>query len=229
MTPSLALLPSPLLGPSVWEPVAKVLNDLGWHVLTCRQATTPRTAQDVLQALLGALPVQHEMVLVPHSNAGAYVPELTTRRHVVATVFVDAVLPPASGRMPLAPPALLDRLREMADRDGMLPAWTDWWDEADVAVLFPDAQSRTGVEREQHRLPLSYFQEQLAIPPGWDTVPGAYLSFGDTYAAEREQAAQRDWQVRTLRGGHLHMLNDPPSVAAELISLLGALGTTMAG
>jgi len=177
-----------------------------------------------MQALLAALPAQHEMVLVPHSNAGAYVAELTTRRPVVATVFVDAVLPPESGQVPLAPPALLDRLREMADREGMLPAWTEWWDEAEVAALFPDAQSRAQVEREQLRFPLSYFEEHLAIPQGWDACPGAYLSFGDTYAAEREQAARRGWQVSKLDGAHLHMLTDPRQVAAELISLLEGLG-----
>jgi hypothetical protein len=28
------------------------------------------------------------------------------------------------------------------DADGLLPVWARWWDDADVALLFPDAQTR---------------------------------------------------------------------------------------
>ncbi len=91
---------------------------------------------------------------------------------VVAAVFVDAILPPPRGRIPLAPPALLDVLREKADDDGLLPPWTSWWDEVDVAALFPSPESRAGVEQEQQRLPLSYFVDALAVPQGWDQRPG---------------------------------------------------------
>ena len=61
---------------------------------------------------------------MPHSNAGAYVPELVMQRRVVATVFVDAVLPPGHGSVPPAPPAFLDLLRAKANDDGLLPVWT---------------------------------------------------------------------------------------------------------
>lgn len=90
----------------------------------------------------------------------------------MAAVFVDAILPPPRGRIPLAPPALLDVLREKADDDGLLPPWTSWWDEVDVAALFPSPESRAGVEQEQQRLPLSYFVDALAVPQGWDQRPG---------------------------------------------------------
>jgi len=76
MAPSLALLPSPLLGPSVWQPVAQVLADRGWHTVLCAASAPLRTGQDVLDALLAALPVDRELVLVAHSNAGAHVPAL---------------------------------------------------------------------------------------------------------------------------------------------------------
>ncbi len=109
---------------------------------------------------------------MPHSNAGAYVPELVTQRRVVAMVFVDAVLPPRRGRVPLAPPAFLDLLRSKVEDDGLLPVWTRWWDDADVAPLFPDAQARTRVEREQPRLPLSYFEGTLPVPRGGISVVG---------------------------------------------------------
>jgi len=224
MVPLLALLPSPLLGSAVWQPVARVLADHGWHTVICVAAPPVRTGQDALDAFVAMLPAEQDLVVVPHSNAGVYVPELVMQRRVVGAVFVDAVLPPGRGYVPLAPPAFLDLLREKADDDGLLPVWTSWWDEADVMDLFPDAQTRARVEIEQQQLPLSYFESTLPIPQGWDDIPGAYLAFGDTYATERDQAARRRWPVSTLSGGHLHMLIDPEKVAAELVALISGLG-----
>ena len=224
MVPSLALLPSPLLGSAVWQPVARVLADQGWHTVICVAAPPVRTGQDALDAFVATLPTEQDLVVVPHSNAGVYVPELVMQRRIVGAVFVDAVLPPGRGHVPLAPPAFLDLLREKADDDGLLPVWTSWWDEADVMDLFPDAQTRARVEIEQQQLPLSYFESTLPIPQGWDDIPGAYLAFGDTYATERDQAARRRWPVSTLSGGHLHMLIDPEKVAAELVALISGLG-----
>ena len=128
---------------------------------------------DVLDAFLAALPVDQDVVLVPHSKAGAYVPALTAPRPVAAVVFVDAVLPSPGGQVPLAPAAFLDALREKADDDGLLPPWTTWWDEADVAALFPGAGSRAALEQEQQRLALSYSTAALPVAPGWDQRPGA--------------------------------------------------------
>ena len=196
--------------------------------MICTVPARVLTGEDVLDAFRATLPLDRDLVLVPHSNAGAYVPGLVVQRPVVATVFVDAVLPPPSGRIPLAQPAFLDVLRKKADDDGLLPPWTRWWDEADIATLFPTAESRAGVEREQQRLPLSYFQGALAVPRGWDERPGAYLAFGDTYTAERDDAAQRGWPVRTLPAGHLHQLNHPGQVADALVALLSQVGVTAA-
>lgn len=224
MAPSVALLASPLLGPSVWQPVAQVLADRGWHTVMCAASAPVRTGQDVLDAFLAALPMDREFVLIPHSNAGAYVPALTMQRRIVAAVFVDAVLPPSHGRLPLAPPAFLDRLREKADGSGLLPVWTSWWDEAEVAGLFSDAWTRARLEREQQRLPLSYFEESLQVPEGWDDRPGAYLAFGDAYGRERDDAERRRWPVSTLPAEHLHVLNNPDQVATELVDLMTQLG-----
>lgn len=66
-------------------------------------------------------------------------------------------------------------LADKADSDGLLPPWTSWWDEANLAGLFPDPEVRARVEREQPRLPLSYFSAQLPVPFGWDTGLQALL------------------------------------------------------
>ncbi len=196
----------------------------GWCTVVCTAPAVVRTPDDVLRRFLGTLPQDEELILVPHSNAGAYVPALTARRNVRAAVFVDAVLPPASGSVALAPQSLVEGLRTLADPTGLLPPWTRWWPEDEVAELFGDLASRTRVESEQPRALLSYFEQTLPVPPGWDGLPAAFLAFGDTYAQERQDAKDRGWAVRTLSGGHLHQLVAPGEVAAALLALLEQLG-----
>jgi len=191
------------------------------------RGAAPRTPADVLEGVLAGLPTGRELVLVPHSNAGLYVPQTTRHRTVVGMVFVDAVLPSRSGgTIPVAPPALVGYLREKVDREGLLPVWTEWWEPDQLAGLFPSDDVRAEVEREQQRLPLSYFCASVDVPSGWDSAPGAYLSFGGTYEDELRDAANRRWPTATLDGGHLHMLVAPDAVATEVSRLLGQLPLT---
>ncbi len=92
----------------------------------------------------------------------------------------------------------------------------------DLDDLFPDPRPRAAVEREQRRLPLSYFAADVPTPAGWERLPAAYLAFGDTYADERAEAVRRGWPTETLPGGHLHQLVDPAGVAEAVLRLLGA-------
>ncbi|MET0932731.1 MAG: hypothetical protein ABWX56_03390 [Mycetocola sp.] len=223
MTVTLALLPSPLLGPAAWSQVGTVLADRGWAVAIPPAFGRIRSFHDVLAHWERALP-DADYVLVPHSNAGLYVPALGERRDVVGTVFVDAALPPMSGSAPLAAPPLYRMLSGLADASGVLPRWTEWWEETDLAGLFPDTETRARVAAEQVRLPLSYFADRIPIAPGWTRRPSAYLAFGDTYARERGTAARNGWPVRTLTGGHLLMLTRPEPVASAVEELLGSMG-----
>lgn len=211
------LVPSPFLGPAVWEPVAAVLRDDGRAVTVVGYPDTPRSPDDVLAALLGQTAGNDRLVLVPHSNAGLYVAALASRREVSAVVFVDALLPGPTDQTPVAPQELADSLAGMADQDGLLPPWTEWWD--DVGELFPDHTSRRRVEAEQHRIPLGYLRGMVPTPAGWEAMRTSYVAFGSIYAAEITEATRRGWQVRTLPGRHLHMLAQPREVAA-LVSQL---------
>lgn len=221
---TLALLASPLLGPSVWAAVGSVLTDDGWTVAIPPAFDRIRSPADVLAHWECALPQDGDYVLVPHSNAGLYVPALGERRNVLCTVFADAALPPPSGSTPMAPPALYRMLTELADADGVLPRWTEWWEKADLAGLFPDTATQATVTAEQVRLPLSYFTERMPVAAGWAKRPNAYLAFGETYRKERCAAAKDGWPVRTLPGGHLLALKEPARVASVIEELLGLLG-----
>lgn len=222
----LCLLPSPLLGPACWRPVSDVLSDRGFTVAEGWPALgpAPGTGADALAAYLAAIPPDRDVVLVPHSNAGLFVPSLAAARRVLGYIFVDAGLPLDGGdRVPMIPPEFYEMLAGKADGSGLAPLWTQWWDEDSVSALFPDAGTRAAVEREQSRLPLSYFTETVAVPLGWAERPGAYLAFGDTYAAERAAAIARGWPVATLPGEHLHMLVDPVEVAGAITDLIACL------
>lgn len=193
---------------------------------TSQPSQAPASFDDALASFLVSVPADVDVILIPHSNAGLYVPALTTHRRVLGYVFVDAVLPPPSGAAPMIPPEMRDFLASKADSAGILPGWTQWWDEEDISGLFPSAEVRAEIERAEPRLPLSYFRGAVSIPTGWDKHPAAYLSFGDNYAQERADAASRGWPVRTIPGEHLHMLVDPAQVATELTTLQAALVKT---
>ena len=81
---SYVLVPSPLLGPATWDPVAAVLRDLG--------ARAEVAVVDDVLAVADGLP---DVVLVPHSNAGLRASWWASLIPAAATVYVDAALPPA--------------------------------------------------------------------------------------------------------------------------------------
>ncbi len=218
-----ALVPSPLLGSAVWEPVATALRRAGRPTTVVSFERPVRTPHDVVEAVLAALP-DEPVVLVPHSNAGVSAPLVAELGPVVATVFVDAALPPAGVRQvtPASGP-FLELLAGKAGADGLLPVWTDWWDE-DLTPLFPDAVTRAAVEAQQRRLPLAYFTTPLDVPDRWEERPAAYLAFGGTYADETAAARARGWPVSVLPGDHLEVLHSPALVADEVLRLAAALG-----
>jgi hypothetical protein len=216
----LVLLPSPLLGPAVWEPVAEQLGRAGWSAMTCAVPACPRTPEQVMRSFLDSLPDDGPLAMIPHSNAGLYIPGLVRERTVLANVFVDAALPPAEGPVRLVPAGMYDFLEERVDEHGVLLPWTQWWNDTDLDGLFPSRAVRDRVEAGQPRVPLSYFRESLPAAQGWDDTPNAYLAFGDTYADERRRAERRHWPVRTMPGKHLHMLIEPNEVAAAVTELL---------
>jgi hypothetical protein len=220
------LVHSPVVGPRTWAPVARELAGAG-HAVTVPSLLGigaqeppfwPHVVAAVTAAVSGAAGPGEPLALVAHSNAGIFIPSIRAAlaQPVLCSVFADAVLPAPSGVTPAASGDFLAFLTGLAGPDGRLPRWTDWWEEQDLAPLFPDPVTREEVTAEQPRLPLSYYREQAPVPPGWDDHTRVYLRFSEGYEAEARQAAQRGWPVRTLPGEHLHQLVDPAGVAAVL-------------
>jgi hypothetical protein len=224
--PAYVLVHSLLLGPLSWAPVAAELTAAGAATVTPSLVDVtdpddppvwPRVT-DAVHDAVGRLPDDRPIVVVAHSNAGPFVPAIaqTARRPVAGCLFVDARLPARAGPSPAATPERLAHLRAMVVQ-GRLPQWTTWWDEDDVARLFPDPQTRSAVSAEQPRLPLSFYEQQLPVPAGWDDRPCGYLLFGPPYDRMARDARERGWDVEQIPGGRLHHLVDPGAVAARII------------
>jgi pimeloyl-ACP methyl ester carboxylesterase len=233
MAASFVLIHSPSVGPKTWLPVAYRLTELGWeaivpsllHVADQGPPFWPR----VVDAVVAGLDPDGQgqgVVLVAHSNAGLFIPVITAALpgQVRGCIFVDAALPPSSGAAPVAPPELLALLRDKAS-GGLLPRWTDWWDEEEMAALFPDQATRQAVTEEQPRLPLSYYEASVPVPAGWDAQPCAYLLFGRPYDGLASEARGRGWIVQQLPGRHLHQLVDPDGVARSLLAIADQMGS----
>jgi pimeloyl-ACP methyl ester carboxylesterase len=234
MAASLVLIHSPSVGPRTWQPVAHRLAELGWeaavpsllHVTDQGPEYWPRVVEAVV-AGMGTADQGQGLVLVAHSNAGLFIPVIAAALpgQVRGCIFVDAALPPPSGAAVVAPPELLGLLRDKAS-GGLLPPWTDWWDEDEVAPLFPDQATRQAVTEEQPRLPLSYYEASVPVPAGWDAQPCAYLLFGPPYDELASEARGRGWIVEHLPGAHLHQLVDPDGVARSLLAIAEQMGVT---
>ena len=70
------LIPSPLLGPAFWQPVATWLSEQGWSTRVVEFGRERTTPESVLTWVTRAASGMHDLVLVPHSNAGLYAPRL---------------------------------------------------------------------------------------------------------------------------------------------------------
>jgi hypothetical protein len=236
VNPAFVFVHSLLLGPSTWAPVAARLAARGAvtvvpSLVDVADADDPPFWPHVVAKVNDAvsrLPQAQPIVLVTHSNAGLFVPVVVqaARRPVVGCLFVDAGLPSRTGPTPAASPERLNYLRTRVT-DGRLPQWTTWWDEDDVAPLFPDPQTRWVVSAEQPRLPLSYYEQQIPVPAGWDNRPCGYLLFGPPYDRMAQESRERGWDVDQVSGGHLHQLVDPDTVAVCIVAMTKRWGSSV--
>ncbi|MDF2709326.1 MAG: alpha/beta hydrolase [Nonomuraea muscovyensis] len=240
MTTTFLLLHSPAVGPATWAPVAAALERRGhaavvpdltrvtsdgppyWpRVVEAVRATLRETAPEAAPGTPPEAAPGTPIVLVAHSNAGLFAPVVkeVLGDRVVACVFAEARLPPSAGLVPTAEAGFLPFLRELAGESGVLPRWTDWWSDADVAALLPDPAVRAVVVAEQPRLPLGYYTQPVPVPAGWDEVRCSCLWYGPPYEEVAREAQRRGWPVTRVPGAHLHQLVDPEAVTDALLTL----------
>jgi pimeloyl-ACP methyl ester carboxylesterase len=153
------------------------------------------------------------------ATAGAMLPG-----EVRGYIFVDARLPrPGRSWIDTAPPGLMAQLREMADSQGWLPPWSQWWGEEELAALLPDPAVRQHFAAGCPRLPMALFEEIHPPVPGWPDAPGGYLQLSEAYEDEAARARELGWPVRRELSHHLALLAEPGRVARLVRELIGQL------
>ncbi len=223
---SLLFVHSPLVGPSSLRRLAEAAARAGHE--TALPDLTPMAASNRPHEVYRDLAVEAARaltgppVVVGHSGAGAFLPAIGEAiRETAGLVFVDALVPPAEGahRTP-------DRLAALLDEqtvEGVLRPWLDWWPAEAVAELLPEAADRDELAADMPRVPRSFYDVPIAVPPGWSEQPCGYLRLSPAYDAELERARQWGWPTATLESTHLGTLTEPDRVLVEVLGLTGHL------
>jgi hypothetical protein len=228
MVARLLLVHSPLVGPATWEQVAADLGGRGYEVgvpdLTGTVTAGPpycmRQADVIARGACG-----QPAILVGHSGAGPLLAAAgAIIDHVRGYIFVDAGLPtPGQSWLETVPPEIAAQLREMADDQGWLPPWAQWWGEQTLAELIPDPAARRHFAADCPRLPLGMFEEVHPTVPQWPDAPAAYLQLSEAYEDQTATARELGWPVAERMSHHLAPLTHPDLVAGALRGLLGQL------
>jgi pimeloyl-ACP methyl ester carboxylesterase len=225
--PVFVLIHSPLVGPTSWSPVAHELERRGRvavvpSLLGVAGAAAPqwRHVPDAVGAATAR--IRKPLVLVGHSGGGLLLPVIADAltAEVAALVFVDSFLPPAAGRLPLAPPAFMDQLHALAT-DGVLAPWSSWFGEDAMRELVADDRLRAALEAEMPRLPLSYFEASVPLPNGWSGRRCAYLLLSaEAYGQSATQARVRGRLVAQIHDvQHLAIATESVAVTEALLAL----------
>jgi hypothetical protein len=226
MAARLLLVHSPLVGPATWDLVAAHLAGCGREVvvpdLTGTVAAGPpycvRQAGVIARSASG-----QPAILIGHSGAGSLLAAAGTLiDQVRGYVFVDAGLPtPGQTWMETVPPELATQLRQMADDQGWLPPWPQWWSDETLTGLIPDPAARRHFAAGCPRLPLAMFDEVQPPAPQWPDAPAAYLQLSEAYQDQAARARELGWPVAERISHHLAPLTDSDLIAESLCELLG--------
>ena len=186
------------------------------------EAAAPRWAYFAAAAVAEARALKNPVV-IGHSGAGAILPAIGGQLgdRLCALLFVDAVVPPVEGAHRTLP-GMIGLLDEMTV-DGILLKWLDWWPSETVEKLLPHLDDRTTVAADMPRLPRSFYEEQVPVPPSWSVRRCGYLKLSGAYEEQFAEAAARHWPRVELDGTHLSIYTEPETVLDGIESLLSQI------
>ena len=85
--------------------------------------------------------------------------------------------------------------------------------------LLPNEADRIELEADMPRVPRSFFDRDVEVPPGWSQGGCGYLMLSDAYEAELHDAGERGWPTARLDSDHLAPHTQPESVLREVLQL----------
>jgi hypothetical protein len=220
------LIHSPLLGPSSWRPFGEVASRAG-HPIAIPDLTSASIAQPprwealVEAAVAVGEDLGSEPVVIGHSGAGVFLPEIANRLRAIAMLFIDAVVPPLQG-VHLTSPSLT-RLLDDQVVDGRLRRWIEWWPAETVADLLPEPEARSRLSSDMPVVPRSFYDEAVPVPKGWSDLKCGYLRLSAAYDGEYAEAGRRGWARRQFDGDHLSIFTRSAPVLSALEDLIAAL------
>jgi hypothetical protein len=202
------LVHSPHGGSYTWQPVADLLRARGHHVTSPVFRSTPTAAywERNVNAILRLVQRPHP-VIVGHSGAGPLLAHVARWAEGASCVYVDAGFRKDAG----VPDGL-----PLAERGaGVVPAWAN---DADLAELLPDPDTRRRLIESMAPLPRDYFAE--AIPYREPPDGSAYLLLSPPYAEPAATARAKGWPVQELDGHHYSMLTDPSLLVDAILAVI---------
>jgi pimeloyl-ACP methyl ester carboxylesterase len=209
--------------------VAAELRRAGYETavldLTGLVGAVPFSGEGLIQAIARSASGR-SAILIGHSRAGPLLAAagVMAGDSVRGCVFVDARLPaPGEAWMETVPSGFAVRLRGMADREGWLPPWPQWWGEDELVGLIPDPVVRESFVAGCPRVPLAMLEQVYRPAPRWRAGPAAYLQLSEAYAHEAATARELGWPVATVVSHHLALLTDPGRIARALHDLISEL------
>ncbi len=226
------LIPSPLLGPASWHPVADVLTQRGWCTAVADAEMTTTADIDHLTPWVNDLLTMNVpddgafTTVVAHSAACPRTPyaveELIGKGWAVdSMILVDGRFPDGIS-FTESSARFGQTLDGMVRPDDYLPPWPRWWGSL-VNGLVVDPIARDLVFNEARPVPRSWFDQAVPVPDLADRVAAGFLSFGPGYAESCEAARKAGWTTHQLGGDHLHQVVAPDTVAATLVDMVATM------
>jgi pimeloyl-ACP methyl ester carboxylesterase len=161
-----------------------------------------------------------DIVVVGHSGAGVFLPSIGEGlgERLRALVFVDAQIPPHSG-VQRTPPELVELL-DAQTTDGILARWCEWWPDAAMREMVPDAELRSALRAEMPQLPRAFYDMEVPLPDGWSEGPCGYVRLSQGYRELSNEAIQRGWPHAEIDGHHLTLVTEPEKMldAVDLVA-----------
>jgi hypothetical protein len=223
MATDIVLVPGPPVRAASLLPTAGELRAAGMcvevpDVLTVAQP--PPLWSDWAGHVASLVSFESRPALVGYSAATPLVAQLASRRGARGVIMLDGDVPPPNGLVTPVRPAFREFIRSLADQNGLLPPWSQWWSaDARRASLIGidrlDSEALASLEIGLPRMHVDWFDDAIELAP-WAHIPAGYIRTSGFYDHAADEAERRGWPVVRLQGTHLHPMLAPAETASAI-------------